>query len=61
MKEFKVGDKITLEVVETSMDAPYCCQQCFCKNNSFVCAAKCKAAIRKDGKNVIFKLVEPKK
>ncbi len=60
MTEFKVGERITLEVVETNKKS---CDGCFfdvkdiCRiHNKYPCYQR-----RKDHKNVIYKLVEPKK
>ncbi len=57
MKEFKVGERITLEVIESKGNS---CEGCaFCGGGD--CSAPLVCTNRSDGKNVIFKLVEPKK
>lgn len=57
MKELKVGERITLEVVEQ-----YGCRGCFFNGEDDYCGAtslrlklECVAQFRSDGKNVIFK------
>lgn len=52
MKELKVGDRITLEVVES----PLCTGCYFADKNS--CPLGCTVYERPDGKNVIFKEVK---
>ena len=62
MKEFKVGERITiiLEVVEHNT-----CEECFFKGIDDYCGAtslglklECVSQCRSDGKNVIFKEVK---
>lgn len=57
MKELKVGEKITLEVIESSV-----CANCFFENKEDMCNADielpCSSKIRSDHKNVIFKEVK---
>lgn len=54
MKELKVGERITLEVVEG-----FGCTGCYFEN-SVICPYRCRCYERPDGKDVIFKEV-PKK
>ena len=54
MKEYKVGEQIVLEVKEDDVLMPYKCDKCFIGKQSIICVANCHAAIRSDGKNVIF-------
>ena len=54
MKEYKVGEEITLVVQETNISRPFCCEQCFFDSGMTVCLMKCCSAIRSDYKNVIF-------
>ncbi len=62
MKEFKVGERITLEVVKVS---PQRCYGCFfydmddCSNIRD--ELSCSDGLRTDHNNVIYRLVEPKK
>lgn len=54
MKELKVGERITLEVVESSI-----CEECFFYiNNSCTIRLKCADVERSDNKDVIFKEVK---
>ena len=53
MREYKVGEEITLVVQETNISRPFCCEQCFFDSGMTVCLMKCCAAIRSDSKNVI--------
>ena len=57
MKEFKVGERVTLEVTETDKES---CKGCFFDN--YGCNAsdmfKCGYANRSDGKGIIFKEVK---
>lgn len=60
MKEIKVGEKITLEVIETDKES---CKGCFFKGVLGYCGAaplglKCLPEYRSDKKNVIFKEVK---
>ena len=58
MKEFKIGEKVILEVVETETPTCIGCffdSEDFCK---FWTKYPCVAEQRSDGKNVIFKQVE---
>lgn len=55
MKEFKVGEKITLEVTETTYIN---CQDCFFAKEGYACPDNCSSTERSDGKNVIFKEVK---
>lgn len=52
MKELKVGERITLEVVESST-----CKGC-CLTDLDFCPQGCVAKERSDGKNIIFKEVK---
>ena len=58
MKELKVGERITIECVETNEDKPFVCDKCFFHDIFPFCPHRCCAANRKDGKNVIFKEVK---
>ena len=58
MKEFKVGERVTIEVVETETAT---CTGCFFNSDDIACVGNCSADERSDHKNVIFKLVKPKK
>lgn len=61
MKEFKVGEKIVLEVKEnSSKDSNFPCMKCFFFNLPMMgaCYSMCEGRLRKDGKNVIFKDVK---
>ena len=56
MKEYKIGEKISLEVVEADenlMD----CEGCFFVDDDVACVGGCCSADRSDHKNVIFKEV----
>lgn len=57
MKELKVGERITLEVVESDV-----CSGCFFENKEDMCNANfelpCSSKMRSDHKNVIFKEVK---
>ena len=55
MKEFKVGERIIIECVETNEDKPFVCDKCFFYDILPFCPYRCGAANRKDGNNVIFK------
>ena len=52
MKELKVGEKITLEVVENPT-----CKGCYFADLEF-CPHGCVIQERSDGKNIIFKEVK---
>lgn len=54
MNKLKVGERITLEVVESPS-----CEGCYFANSDF-CPHGCVARARSDGKNVIFKKVKKK-
>ena len=57
MKEYKVGDEITLVVKENTFNDPrHPCKGCFFFENSIrsVCYLMCNSHCRSDGKNVIF-------
>ncbi len=58
MKDIKVGEKIIIECIETNEDKPFVCEKCFFCNILLHCLFRCSAAIRKDGKNVIFRRVK---
>ena len=58
MDELKVGERIIIECVETNEDKPFVCDKCFFRNILLHCLYWCSAAIRKDGKNVIFRRVK---
>lgn len=61
MKEFKVGEKIVLEVKENGFkDSNFPCMECFFFNLPMmgVCYSMCEGRFRSDGKNVIFKEVK---
>lgn len=58
MKDIKVGEKIIIECIETNEDKPFVCEKCFFCNILLYCPYRCSAAIRKDGKNVIFRRVK---
>lgn len=55
MREYKVGERIVLEVKEN-----HSCEECFF-NNGISCSSpsglRCDPLSREDGKNVIFKLI----
>lgn len=54
MKELKVGEKITLEVVESNE-----CEECFFyTNNTCHSRIKCIDVERSDNKDVVFKEVK---
>ena len=59
MKELKVGEIVTLEVIETDKES---CKWCFFYSKMFYCEAwrkyPCSKKIRSDKKNVIFKEVK---
>lgn len=55
MKEFKVGERIIIEVVETTYIA---CEDCFFAKEGYACPDNCSSTERSDGKNVIFKEVK---
>lgn len=52
MKELKVGERITLEVVESPS-----CKGCYYVDSDF-CPYGCAPRVRSDGKNIIFKEVK---
>ena len=52
MKELKVGERITLEVVESSL-----CTGCYFENWG-TCPNGCSPYERSDDKSVIYKLIE---
>lgn len=56
MKELKVWERVTIEVVETETAT---CTGCFFDNKD-ICnvGLKCAASTRSDGKSVIFKEVK---
>ena len=57
MKEYKVGEEITLVVKESNFDNPVQpCEGCFFLDSPMKgdCYPMCEARIRKDGKNAIF-------
>lgn len=58
MKDIEAGTRIIIECIETNVDKPYCCDMCFFYHMLPHCPYRCSAAIRKDGKNVIFKEVK---
>lgn len=61
MKEFKVGERIVLEVKENGFKDPnFPCMECFFFNLPMmgVCYSMCEGRLRSDGKNVIFKEVK---
>lgn len=58
MGEFKVGERIIIECVETNEDKPFVCEKCFFYVILSFCPHRCCAANRKDGKNIIFKEVK---
>ena len=55
MKELKVGERITLEVVEG-----FGCTGCYFEN-SVICPYRCRCYERIDGKGIIFKEVKKQK
>lgn len=55
MREFKVGERIILEVIETTCIA---CEDCFFAKEEYACPDNCSSTERSDGKNVIFKEVK---
>ena len=63
MEEYNVGDRITLEVVESKSGK---CDGCFYHAGADSCLRRsslvgfCLASLRQDNKNVIFKLVDKK-
>lgn len=52
MKELKVGERLTLEVVESPV-----CTGCYFADMDF-CPHRCVVQERSDGKNIIFKKVK---
>ena len=54
MKELKVGERIILEVTETTYIA---CEHCFFAKEGYACPDNCSSTERSDHKNVIFKEV----
>lgn len=58
MKELKVGERITLEVVEVKCIS---CQDCFFAKEGEACHEHCSSSDRSDGKNIIFKEVKKQK
>lgn len=58
MKEYKVGERITLEVVETN---ELSCEGCFFNTEDDCSVFKicpCFKTTRSDGKDIIFKIVK---
>ena len=59
MKDLKVGERVTLEVIETDKES---CKGCFFDSKMFHCEAlrkyPCSNKIRSDNKSVIFKEVK---
>ena len=59
MKELRVGERVTLEVIETDKES---CKGCFFYSKMFYCEAwrkyPCSIKIRSDHKSVIFKEVK---
>lgn len=58
MEEFKIGEKINLEVQEVENIS---CPSCFFWNKEIGCTwsiPECISTLRSDGKNVIFKQVK---
>lgn len=61
MNEFKVGEKIVLEVKEKSFkDSSFPCMECFFFNLPMMgaCYSMCEGRLRSDNKCVIFKEVK---
>lgn len=56
MKDFKVGERIVLEVVESK--CTFDCDGCFFASDDIPCTGICCSFERSDGKNVIFKEVK---
>ena len=62
MKEFKVGEKITITLEAVEADG-YSCKGCFFDDSLNVCEEwrkhySCSTKERSDGKNIIFKKVK---
>lgn len=60
IKEFKVGKEFVIKVVEHD-ENKMPCTGCFFNSDDIACVGNCSADERSDHKNVIFKLVKPKK
>ena len=56
MKELKVGERITLEVIEQNVCNG--CDDCFFDDNPVCIKFACCEGVRSDGKSVIFKEVK---
>ena len=55
MREYKVGEEITLVVKEASVVYPFHCKGCFFHELLDDCfGLNCSSVYRSDGKNVIF-------
>lgn len=59
-KELKVGEEFVIKVVEYD-ENKMPCTGCFFNSDDIACVGNCSADERSDHKNVIFKLVKPKK
>ena len=57
MKEYKVGEKIILEVVEADENL-IDCEGCFFADDDIACVGGCDSIGRSDHKNIIFKEVK---
>lgn len=59
MKEYKLGDKIVLEVVQISQSQSKRCNGCYFRENNCLCPhLLCGGFERSDGRNIIFKEVK---
>ena len=57
MKEYKIGEKISLEVVEAD-ESLMGCEGCFFADNDVACLGGCCSAGRSDYKDIIYKEVK---
>ena len=57
MKEYKIGEKISLEVVEAD-ESLMDCEGCFFVDDDVACVGGCCSADRSDHKNIIYKEVK---
>lgn len=60
MKEYKLGDKIVLEVVQICQSQSNRCDGCYFRINDCLCPSSllCGGFERSDGRNIIFKEVK---
>ena len=57
MKEYKIGERIVLEVQENPMTDIESCNGCYFENTPMfgTCYRMCDARLRSDGTNIMFK------